>query len=239
MQDIKGDGLVDLVGKKDNKDTGENYFVVRFNKGDSFDDKITKIERTKWNNFDVIDEQIEKAASEGFKEVVSAYSNGLNVDGSFLQDVGKSNLLGDAVNPFKLEDVINYSTGFSSSVSLTVSAGGQIYIFHISGSVGGSDQFSFNTSSIQFTDINGDGLPDHILQIAGQNKMQVITNEMGKVGLLKEVILPQGGKYEIEYDRVGNTTDMPQSRYVMSKVTRNNNREGFGVHKYETSFIYG
>ena len=237
LQDINGDGLVDLVGKSDNID----YFIVKFNKGDAFDENITKIKRTEWNERRELDNQVRKASIDGLNEALAAYTNGIielqNIN--FLEEIAGKLPFGEDVNPFRLEDVISYSTGFSSSISGTVTVGGTVLFFKLSGSIGNSSQYSFNTSSIQFTDINGDGLPDHVLQIAGQNKMQVITNEMGKVGLLKEVILPQGGKYEIEYDRVGNTTDMPQSRYVMSKVTRNNNREGFGVHKYETSFIYG
>ncbi len=237
LQDINGDGLVDLVGKSGKTD----FFVVKFNKGDRFDSEVTRIKKPEWLNSETFNGALLTAAGNGLVEAANAYTGGVikfNENNLPLSEIASNEELNLVTNPFDFEDVINYSTGFSSNLSATVSVGGRILCFKLTGSLGGSNQYSFNTSSVQFTDINGDGLPDHILQIAGQDKMQVITNEMGKVGLLKEVILPQGGKYEIEYDRVGNTTDMPQSRYVMSKVTRNNNREGFGVHKYETSFIY-
>ena len=88
-----------------------------------------------------------------------------------------STIYGLKANPTSYRTITGTRCVFSSSGSVssaTVSVGGRILCFKLTGSLGGSNQYSFNTSSVQFTDINGDGLPDHVLQIAGQNKMQVI-----------------------------------------------------------------
>jgi len=62
------------------------------------------------------------------------------------------------------------------------------------------------------------------------------------VGLLKTVRLPQGGSYEFGYERVGNTVDMPQSRYVLSSRVKDDGAAALaadrGEHRYEQAFSY-
>jgi YD repeat-containing protein len=68
------------------------------------------------------------------------------------------------------------------------------------------------------------------------------TNRLGKAGLLKKIHMPAGGSIELEYGREGNTVKMPQSRYVMTKVTRNDgyeqNQQMAGQHSYSERFDY-
>jgi YD repeat-containing protein len=68
----------------------------------------------------------------------------------------------------------------------------------------------------------------------------VTRNGGGGVGLLKKIRLPQGGSYELEYGRVGNTTEMPQSRYVLSavKVTDSDHTGERGAYRYTTNYAY-
>ena len=72
-----------------------------------------------------------------------------------------------------------------------------------------------------FSKGDGDGLLDRVFNIGGSDKLYVQRNKLGKVGLLKTIKLPTGGSYEIEYQRVGNTRELPQSKYVLSSVTMN------------------
>ena len=108
----------------------------------------------------------------------------------------------DYANPFEIEDVINYSSGFSAGDNFSGSVSLRFPLVRITGSTGGNKQNSVNTSSIQFMDVTGDGLPDHMLHVIGQEKMQITENKLGKIGLLKEIKLAQGGSYKIEYEKV-------------------------------------
>ena len=91
-----------------------------------------------------------------------------------------------------------------------------------------------------FSKGGGDGLPDRVFNIGGANKLYVQRNKLGKVGLLKTIHLPTGGSYEIEYQRVGNTRELPQSKYVLSSVTMNSGLEtkSGNIQSYKTQYTY-
>ena len=65
-------------------------------------------------------------------------------------------------------------------------------------------------------------------------------NQLGKVGLLKKIKLPHGGSYELEYARVGNMRELPQSKYVLSSVTMNSGLQSKSgnVQSYKTEYTY-
>jgi RHS repeat-associated protein len=99
--------------------------------------------------------------------------------------------------------------------------------------------FIYGKAEVRMKDINGDGYPDQIYKDADG----IITanfNRTGRTNLLKKVNRPLGGSFEIAYNRNGNTTDMPFSKWVMAKVTVNdgmNDTEG-GVHNYINTYKY-
>lgn len=89
-------------------------------------------------------------------------------------------------------------------------------------------------------DITGDGLPDHVLKKTGSDTLFVKVNGMGKIGLLNKISIPTGGTYSIQYERAGNTVNMPQNKYVLASVTKEDGMEGTdsGVHSYTDVFKY-
>ena len=91
-----------------------------------------------------------------------------------------------------------------------------------------------------FSKGDGDGLADRVFNIGGADKLYVQRNKLGKVGLLKTIKLPTGGSYEIEYQRVGNTRELPQSKYVLSSVTMNSGLQSKSgnVQSYRTTYTY-
>ena len=91
-----------------------------------------------------------------------------------------------------------------------------------------------------FSKGDGDGLADRVFNIGGANKLYVQRNKLGKVGLLKTIHLPTGGSYEIEYQRVGNTRELPQSKYVLSGVTMNSGLQSKSgnIQSYRTTYTY-
>ncbi len=96
---------------------------------------------------------------------------------------------------------------------------------------------SMSRQEKQLQDINGDGVPD-FLQSTNDGELQVSLNRNGRTNLLKEVKRPLGATIDIEYTRTGNTYAMPQSRWVMSKVSVNDGFAGDGVDTLITGYRY-
>ncbi|MBR4790825.1 MAG: hypothetical protein IK024_08050, partial [Treponema sp.] len=157
------------------------------------------------------------------------------------------------------------TSNIATTVSVKKSAGVSINIsvpvpplmhpvFNFTTSVGGgtNNNSTVNVAEITMTDLNGDGKADQVLQIA-DGSIWWKKNITGKAGLLKTVYLPQGGKFEIDYEGEYGTTDNPGFKYVMSEVkvsdgtdsilpavtVKNNNDElEEDVHEVVTKYSY-
>ena len=70
----------------------------------------------------------------------------------------------------------------------------------------------------KLTDLDGDGLVDHVLRIPGFGTYWK-RNISGRYGQLTQVNLSQGGNVEIDYAEKFGTPENPNFKYVMSKVT--------------------
>ncbi|HAK59696.1 MAG TPA: hypothetical protein DCO77_04845 [Nitrospiraceae bacterium] len=90
-------------------------------------------------------------------------------------------------------------------------------------------------SALTFSDINGDGLVDHVLKLEDDQGVYARVNNVGRTNLLKEVRRPLGGKFTLEYELEGNTVDMPQSQWVMRRSLLS---DGMG-NAYDTRYEYG
>ncbi len=95
---------------------------------------------------------------------------------------------------------------------------------------------SFNEKTITFQDINGDGLPD-ILSANAQNNNTVTAylNKIGKTHLLKKVTTPLSGSWTIDYERNGNTYDLPQSKWVLSSIKTFDNFTADNAYRPDTT----
>ena len=124
------------------------------------------------------------------------------------------------------------SLEFSSTVSLSVSGNiGVNFTFPIkipvaaisvnmtcSGGNGLSGSSSINAVNVSMTDLDGDGLCDHVLRIPGFATYWK-RNISGRYGQLTKINIPQGGSVCLEYAEKYGTTDCPNFKYVMSAVT--------------------
>jgi RHS repeat-associated protein len=82
---------------------------------------------------------------------------------------------------------------------------------------------SVNREENSLNDINGDGYPDILIvpetgNNTADNLLSVRLSNIGHVNLLKKVNTPTGGTWEVSYERVGNTFELPQSKYVVNKI---------------------
>ncbi len=87
-------------------------------------------------------------------------------------------------------------------------------------------------------DIDGDGFPDHVMKRRNHEPFAARVNQLGGGNLLRRVTRPLGGSFDVEYARVGNTVEMPESRWALAKV---NVHDGVGTgtgHDLETRYEY-
>jgi hypothetical protein len=147
-----------------------------------------------------------------------------------------------------LANELDFSSTVTAGINGGINAGATIPIkplpipisinmsFNVNGGANGSS--SLTGVTVRMMDIDGDGFVDQVLRIPGKGTYAKL-NLGAKVGLLKKITLPQGGTYELAYEREGNTTDMPQSRYVLASVTmKDHETERGGAHSYTTKYTY-
>ncbi|MCL2480118.1 MAG: hypothetical protein FWF38_00245 [Spirochaetaceae bacterium] len=225
--DINGDGLPDKVIK-----SGE-HFIVFLNLGSCFSDTPIMIEAKNWN---LSGDKTELVTKTDGNLLVSAVSK-LPIVGKVANGTGLlDNITGGIqVNPLALDDkyfnVIegssSVSTGINGTLKLDLNISIRIPVpilklylnlTAFSGGAGINGGASINSVSVEMRDIDGDGLADRVIRIPATGRIYVQRNLAGKAGLLNKVTLPQGGEYNLYYQREGNTCHMSQSKYVLSKV---------------------
>lgn len=153
----------------------------------------------------------------------------------------------DAEKQWASNASISNSTSRGQSFNVAVTAGVVIPIPTTTLGAKISLTPSYNTgtgdsnTSYEISDIDGDGYPDLLINATTGNFSNKTLNAkistIGTTNLLKKVILPTGGTWEVEYTRVGNTYDMPQSKYVMTSVKINDNFTGDTAFKPDISKI--
>jgi RHS repeat-associated protein len=92
-------------------------------------------------------------------------------------------------------------------------------------------------SEVALRDVNGDGYTDHV-RSTRDNELIVAENRTGRTNLLRSVTRPLGGKFDLDYTRDGNTTDLPQSRYVLSSTRLFDGHSGDGQDVQLSTFHY-
>jgi len=190
LADINGDGLPDLLVKLD----GENFVRVQLNRGGDFAPHRLHGSPTRWGTT-----PWPVQLSQLFDDEVNSKLGQLGVTGP---------------------DVLG-GTGSQNSSSTSVSVEIPIYAgWNANGGLAFSE--STDTYEMSLVDVDGDGSADHVLrrQRDGDDgtvwvKHNVVT---GKANLLRVVSRPLGGTITLDYQRAGNTVEMPTSRQVLSRV---------------------
>ncbi|TYC18042.1 hypothetical protein ES677_01300 [Bizionia gelidisalsuginis] len=80
-----------------------------------------------------------------------------------------------------------------------------------------------NEKRITVQDINGDGLPDVLQKGSDNGDVIAKLNKVGKTNLLKTVNTPLGGSWTINYNREGNTYNMPHNKWVLKEIATDDN----------------
>jgi len=100
---------------------------------------------------------------------------------------------------------------------------------------------SIGRQELGLMDVDGDGYPDHV-NSSNDAGMNVAQNRTARTNLLQTITRPMGAVIELDYERDGNTYDLPQSRWVLTKVRTFDGFAGDGqdyqltTYKYEGGF---
>ncbi|MDQ4071014.1 MAG: sugar-binding protein [Actinomycetota bacterium] len=90
---------------------------------------------------------------------------------------------------------------------------------------------------IQVRDADGDGAADVLASIS-DGTLSVARNRIGRTNLLRSFKRPLGAAVDVEYQRDGNTYELPEARWVLSKVTTHDGHPGDGVDAQVTTYRY-
>ena len=228
MMDINGDGLQDIL----EMESGSSVISVRYNTGCGFTAKQT-VELPGWKSYvkDNLEKFLTQADSNGF-------DLGLIKDIPVIGSAASKGLATVSINPFgfnaeNFSNSLDWNTsvtvGLSGSVGANLNIGIDIIILcvycgtiniTVSGGAGANASTTVSGASVRMTDLDGDGLADHVLRIPGFGTYWK-RNISGRYGQLTGINLPQGGNVRLEYAEQYGTPRNPNFKYVLSKVTMN------------------
>jgi RHS repeat-associated protein len=96
---------------------------------------------------------------------------------------------------------------------------------------------SIGRPEVTFRDMDGDGFTDQV-RSTQDSELNVALNPIGRTNLLRRVVRPMGATIDLEYVRDGNTYDLPQSRWLMTKTTVFDGHVGEGADTQVTTYRY-
>ncbi|MDT3706352.1 MAG: SpvB/TcaC N-terminal domain-containing protein, partial [Thiobacillus sp.] len=246
--DINGDGLPDRVYQNG---------TAALNLGYEF------ANAEPWNAGIINDgETLNAGVNMGFNIDSYSIGGGLNLGtGTSRSDETYADINGDGLpdkinagNPLTVR--LNTGAGFTTPIAWPGGHGKIAVDKHIS--LGGGAYFTFGFTLIKakivinpgvnfsttmgrpelaFRDIDGDGHADHLFS-EKDSELKVALNPIGRTNLLKSVARPLGARIDIEYQRDGNTYELPQSRWVMKKVAVFDGHPGDGVDTLVNTYKY-
>lgn len=89
----------------------------------------------------------------------------------------------------------------------------------------------------QIMDINGDNFSDFVYS-EKDGQLTVTPGYLGRTNMLKKVNRPMGSYFSMDYLRMGNTYDMPQSKWVLAAVEMYDGLTGDGADTMRRTFTY-
>jgi len=213
LVDVTGDGLPDYVYKDNTSDT----FVVRVNTGYGFAPAREWKAEQPW--LDQTDARRPRLRLGAGQALLDAFGAGvvvpLEASGSHSEWPSFGFSVDFSFPLFILEPWMHI--GFGANVSPRKVSGFELGL----------------------QDIDGDGLPDQVLKTSENAPIWARLNQLGRSNLLKSVTRPLGGTIDLAYEqRVGNTVDMPQSRWVLTKVVARDGRGTGTGHELTTKWAY-
>jgi RHS repeat-associated protein len=261
LVDINGDGLPDRVTEDlDSQGKPNGVLRVRLNLGYTF---APQPETWGFANLST-GRNVNASVSAGFSDIWRGFSGGANVsiqngqtlrmltdlngdglpdavfnrDGKLMVALNTGAGFADAVE-WSTESALGDSKGFnlgaggSFEIDIPIPILGIVLVINPAASLGESASRGENI----LQDIDGDGYADHLTS-SQDSRVDVRINRVGRTNLLKKVHRPLGATFDLKYTRDGNTFDLPQSRWLMTRVAVFDGHVGEGADQQVTTYVY-
>ncbi|HEY6560417.1 MAG TPA: SpvB/TcaC N-terminal domain-containing protein [Polyangiaceae bacterium] len=161
---------------------------------------------------------------------------GVSLEKKYTKDINGSN------------DALSFSETTSTNVGVGVPILIPLVVACLSIELSATAGFGKGATELGFNDMDGDGAVDHVLKVTNESSrnpsgsVRVRLNQTGKSNLLRRVVRPLGGEFELDYHREGNKVahdvspkvDMPSNQWVLSRVVLRDGRE----NGYTRTFDY-
>ncbi|HEY1214698.1 MAG TPA: toxin TcdB middle/N-terminal domain-containing protein, partial [Bryobacteraceae bacterium] len=133
--------------------------------------------------------------------------------------------------------VINTNSSATESANLAFTFGFTLFgvKFTVNPSVNAGDGMSRELALMR--DVNGDGFPDFISSTKDDN-LTVALSTIGRTNMLRTVHRPMGAVFTLDYQRYGNTYDMPNSVWALASVKVFDGFKGDGPDTLLATFDY-
>lgn len=130
------------------------------------------------------------------------------------------------------------SVGESFNLAFTIPIPIYILLLKICINPSGSGGQGVSRQEKAFMDIDGDGFADYV-ESQKDDELIASASNIGRTNMLSTVKGPLANAFfTIGYQRVGNTFDMPQSKWVMKNITACDGVPGDGIDTIRRSFEY-
>jgi RHS repeat-associated protein len=133
----------------------------------------------------------------------------------------------------------NVSVGESINAAFSISIPIPIPFFPIKICInpGGDVGHGVSRQEKAIVDIDGDGYAD-MARSDNDGHLESSISSIGRTNMLRGVRGPLGASFTMDYERVGNTYDMPQSKWVLKSVEQFDGLAGDGVDTMRRRFSY-
>ena len=234
--DVNGDGLLDMViEEKDTLYARINYgyrFSDRFTLSSGMINKTTSVSQNigAGLGFDIGAGSISGGIGAATTETSSSHKL-MDINGDGLVDIlyienGKlmvklNNGTGYIATPIEWANIstLDNSESTSTSLNVAVSAYVPLPFFGTKLIFTPGTSFGKGISNVmsEIRDFNGDGFPDLIK--TNSDTLMIRKSTIARSNKLKSVVNSLGGKFYLDYEHTGVSTDFPNGKWVMSSLT--------------------
>src|SRR5690348_9238348 len=133
----------------------------------------------------------------------------------------------------------NVSIGESVNGSFTIPIIIPIPFFPLKIDINPNANFGHGVSKTEETimDIDGDGYAD-MLHSSVDGELSASVSTIARTNMLKMVKSPLGGYFSMDYEKIGNTYEMPQTKWVMKNLEVVDGVAGDGIDTTRKQFVY-